>query len=170
MRLNKFIAAATGISRRAADEAVSQNRVRVNDLLPKAGQQVTGTDIVALDGRTLHAPKGVTTIMLHKPVGYKVYQVTLDTPLQPLHRQMICDHGVALQDGLSRFAIERAQDGDDIRWQIILSEGRNRQIRRTFAALGYKVKQLHRTRFGTYDLGDLATGKYRQTGNQAANA
>ena len=31
-----------------------------------------------------------------------------------------------------------------------MSEGRNRQIRRTFAALGYTVKKLHRTDFGNY--------------------
>ena len=43
---------------------------------------------------------------------------------------------------------------------VILSEGRNRQIRRTFAALGYTVTKLHRTQFGKYELGDLKPGKY----------
>ena len=33
-----------------------------------------------------------------------------------------------------------------------MSEGRNRQIRRTFAALGYTVIYLHRTIFGIYRL------------------
>lgn len=42
----------------------------------------------------------------------------------------------------------------------ILTEGRNRQIRRTFAALGYKVTKLHRTQFGKYELGHLSIGKY----------
>ena len=46
------------------------------------------------------------------------------------------------------------------RYVVILSEGRNRQIRRTFAALGYKVTKLHRTGFGKYELGDLKPGKY----------
>ena len=41
----------------------------------------------------------------------------------------------------------------------MLSEGRNRQIRRTFAALGYKVTRLHRTQFGKYQLSGLAPGK-----------
>ena len=42
---------------------------------------------------------------------------------------------------------------------VTLSEGRNRQIRRTFAALGYRVTKLHRTNFGKYELGDLQPGK-----------
>ena len=46
------------------------------------------------------------------------------------------------------------------RYTAILTEGRNRQIRRTFAALGYKVTKLHRIQFGKYQLGNLAFGKY----------
>ena len=42
---------------------------------------------------------------------------------------------------------------------VILTEGRNRQIRRTFAALGYKVTKLHRVQFGKYELGNLKPGK-----------
>ena len=42
---------------------------------------------------------------------------------------------------------------------VTLSEGRNRQIRRTFAALGYRVTKLHRINFGKYELGDLQPGK-----------
>ena len=42
---------------------------------------------------------------------------------------------------------------------VKLTEGRNRQIRRTFAALGYKVTALHRTQFGKYQLAGLAPGK-----------
>ncbi len=45
-------------------------------------------------------------------------------------------------------------------YTVVLAEGRNRQIRRTFAALGYKVTKLHRTHFGKYELGDLPVGKY----------
>jgi 23S rRNA pseudouridine2605 synthase len=42
-----------------------------------------------------------------------------------------------------------------------MHEGRNRQIRRTFAALGYDVIQLHRTQFGNYQLGRLQKGKLK---------
>ena len=43
-----------------------------------------------------------------------------------------------------------------------MHEGRNRQIRRTFAALGYEVIKLHRTHFGNYVLGSLSVGNYKE--------
>ena len=46
-------------------------------------------------------------------------------------------------------------------YTVILNEGRNRQIRRTFAALGYRVTRLHRTHFGKYELGNLAEGRFQ---------
>jgi len=46
-------------------------------------------------------------------------------------------------------------------YQVILSEGRNRQIRRTFAALGYKVVKLHRTEFGIFKLNNLSSGRFQ---------
>jgi 23S rRNA pseudouridine2605 synthase len=42
-----------------------------------------------------------------------------------------------------------------------MHEGRNRQIRRTFAALDYTVTRLHRTQFGPYMLDNLPIGKLR---------
>lgn len=80
----------------------------------------------------------------------KVYKVTLDTHLAPLHHQMINDHGVNLDDGVSRLQLER--EDDDTSWIVTMREGRNRQIRRTFDALGYRVTSLHRTDFGPYHL------------------
>jgi len=221
MRLNKYIASSTGLSRRAVDETIAQNRVLVNGQLPSPGQQVTKGDTVTLDkvAITRFDPTVDTiTIMLNKPVGYvvsrdgqgnrtvydllpeelhhlkpigrldkdssgllllttdgdlshqlthpsfqktKQYQVDLDRPLQPLHRQMISDYGVRLEDGPSKLQLERLQDSDDTRWGVTMQEGRNRQIRRTFDSLGYSVKKLHRTAFGNYVLGDLAAGKYK---------
>jgi 23S rRNA pseudouridine2605 synthase len=222
MRINKFLALATGMSRRSADVEISRGSVLVNGVPATAGVQVTAKDVVRYDGKSLNmslAHEGTphTTIMLNKPVGYvvsrngqgsrtiydllpaayhtlkpigrldkdssglllvtddgqlaqtlthpsqqkiKVYDITLDKPLRPLHRQMISDYGVRLNDGQSRFAVERVADGDDTRWRIHMHEGRNRQIRRTFAALGYTVARLHRTHFGTYHLGDLRQGSY----------
>lgn len=45
-------------------------------------------------------------------------------------------------------------------YQVTMYEGRNRQIRRTFAALGYIVTHLHRTTFGAYSLGDISPGNH----------
>lgn len=98
------------------------------------------------------------------PSFYKMkrYLVTLDQPLQPLHRQMIDDFGVQLPDGPSRLMLERQHDSDDRRWIVQMSEGRNRQIRRTFAALGYTVTKLHRTDFGNYSLGSIKRGEFTE--------
>lgn len=70
MRLNKFLAQATGISRRAADEAIAQNRVTVNGGAPTAGHQVADGDTVTLDGHILTLKAATQTIMLNKPSGY----------------------------------------------------------------------------------------------------
>jgi 23S rRNA pseudouridine2605 synthase len=89
----------------------------------------------------------------------KTYKVRLDHALEPLHQQMISDYGVQLEDGVSKMMLERLTD-DRIEWQVTMSEGRNRQIRRTFASLGYEVKKLHRTNFGNYSIGDIKPGKF----------
>ena len=86
----------------------------------------------------------------------KVYEVALDHELTPLHQQMISDYGVTLEDGVSTFLVTGIDQG----YQVTMQEGRNRQIRRTFAALGYEVTSLHRTQFGPLALGELASGSY----------
>lgn len=96
------------------------------------------------------------------PSFYKIktYQIELDQDLAPLHQQMISDFGVRLEDGNSKLGLERTSDSHRRSWTVTMSEGRNRQIRRTFSSLGYEVVKLHRTSFGNYQLGDLKPGKY----------
>ena len=92
----------------------------------------------------------------------KVYIVRLNRDLQPLHQQMIADYGVKLEDGISKLGLTRLdKDEKRLNFEVIMSEGRNRQIRRTFAALGYEVVKLHRKSFGKFDLGDLKSGEIR---------
>ena len=89
----------------------------------------------------------------------KRYEVTLDRDLEPLHQQIISDFGVDLPDGKSRLGLSHLDDGRK-KWLVIMSEGRNRQIRRTFAAIGYQVKALYRIQFGKYQLSGLESGKF----------
>lgn len=91
----------------------------------------------------------------------KVYEVTLDRDLEPLHQQMISDFGVTLEDGRSQLTLARLHDDSRRDWQVTMSEGRNRQIRRTFSSLGYTVEALHRVQFGAYSLGDMKQGEVR---------
>lgn len=93
----------------------------------------------------------------------KIYKVRLDKELEPLHQQMISDYGVHLEDGVSKFSLMRLSDTNRKEWQVTMSEGRNRQIRRTFTALGYTVTKLHRTNFGNYSLDDIKPGEYKIT-------
>lgn len=97
-----------------------------------------------------------------KFVKTKIYHVELHKPLAPLHQQMISDYGVQIGDGVSKFLLERIDDSRHS-WIITMTEGRNRQIRRTFSALDYDIVSLHRTAFGPYALGDLSVGKHEDT-------
>jgi 23S rRNA pseudouridine2605 synthase len=45
--------------------------------------------------------------------------------------------------------------------KIVIHEGRKRQVRKMFEAVGHPVLQLKRTAYGHLELGDLASGKYR---------
>ncbi len=90
----------------------------------------------------------------------KQYDVILDRPLEPLHQQMVSDFGISLEDGASQLILERQSD-DRKSWKVTMSEGRNRQIRRTFTAVGYTVIELHRTHFGPYELADLREDEYK---------
>lgn len=89
----------------------------------------------------------------------KRYEVELDRDLEPLHQQVISDFGIDLPDGKSRLGLSHLDNGRK-KWLVTMSEGRNRQIRRTFAAVGYQVKALHRIQFGKYRLSGLKSGKF----------
>jgi len=95
-----------------------------------------------------------------KFVKTKIYEVKINRELEPLHQQMIADFGVQLPDGRSQLGLARMSDNNRLEWQVTMSEGRNRQIRRTFDALGYKVVALHRIKFGNYELADLPEGEF----------
>ena len=95
----------------------------------------------------------------------KTYIVELDRPLEPLHQQMISDFGINLPDGLSKFLVTKLDSGVGKRLRVEMGEGRNRQIRRTFAALGYEVKMLDRIEFGHYKIGELKPGEFKELKN-----
>jgi 23S rRNA pseudouridine2605 synthase len=72
--------------------------------------------------------------------------------------------GVELSDGPTRPAVvTRVRDsGKYTHFEVILTEGRNRQVRRMVEAVGAKVLKLVRTRIGPLELGGLEIGTFRE--------
>ncbi|MBQ6486323.1 rRNA pseudouridine synthase [Candidatus Saccharibacteria bacterium] len=219
IRLNKFLAEKTGISRREADNFIAEKKVLINGKVAELGARIKENDEIVLNGKKVdNSPVSYTYLMLNKPENYvssrkaqgdvptlyellpdeykklktvgrldknssglilltddgdfafshthpkffkiKTYIITLDRALEPLHQQEISDFGIKLEDGPSKLFLTKLNDERTV-WQVEMSEGRNRQIRRTFSALGYEVIKLHRIEFGEYRLGDLKAGEFK---------
>ena len=68
--------------------------------------------------------------------------------------------GIYLEEGRAKAAHVHVEGANKVR--VVLTQGINRQVRRMFAALGYKVKRLTRTRLGPLRLGRLPRGSWRE--------
>lgn len=221
MRLNRYIATYSSLSRRKADALIESGGVIVNRKPAHVGMNVDHDDIVVIEGRRLLPIKRATlTVILNKPLGYvcsregqgsptiynllqnrmqhlniagrldkdssglvvltddgqllqqlshpsynkeKVYEVALDAPLKKADLDRI-KTGVDIGD--ERVSRLRVQNCSNIEhpncYQITMTEGRNRQIRRTFEALRYQVLQLHRTALGPYKLEELPEASFKE--------
>jgi pseudouridine synthase len=101
----------------------------------------------------------VTNPDSHLPKTYlvKASKVLTDAQLQRLR------DGIVLSDGPTRPAhVQRLRDsGKYTHFEITLSEGRNRQVRRMVEALDAKVLKLVRVQIGSLRIGTLQIGKWR---------
>ena len=100
----------------------------------------------------------------HPDTGpHKTYHVQVDCiPDAEVLEQLVT--GIMLQgERLSARSATLLRHGDKNAWlEIVLEEGRNRQIRRLLAALDIGVLRLIRVAIGTLALGDLQKGKWRE--------
>ncbi len=137
----------------------------IYELLPKKYQNLKSVGRLDKDssGLILLTNDGDFAFQMTHPKFAKIknYTVELDRELAPLHQQMISDFGVQLPDGNSKLGLVRVGESRK-KWDVTISEGRNRQIRRTFEALGYKVITLHRYKFGAYELSGLQAGEFTE--------
>jgi len=92
----------------------------------------------------------------------KTYLVTASPALSEAQLQRLRD-GLDLSDGPTRPAtVRRVRDSaQETQFEIVLTEGRNRQVRRMVEALDAKVLELVRIKLGPIKIGTLPIGKWR---------
>jgi 23S rRNA pseudouridine2605 synthase len=89
----------------------------------------------------------------------KAYRVELRRPPSESDLRKL-ERGVELEDGMTAPAKVRRLGEREI--ELVLREGRNRQVRRMAEAVGNRVVSLRRVRFGPIALGQLAEGEARR--------
>lgn len=91
------------------------------------------------------------------------YEVEVERRLDPATLRRLLE-GVPLEDGVARatrVSQVAAAGGGSRRVRVVLREGRKREVRRLFDAVGNPVLRLVRVRYGPIALGDLAPGAWR---------
>lgn len=90
----------------------------------------------------------------------KLYHVELDKPVKKEHLEGLLE-GIDLEDGKTYY--DKAEYVKDSANQVgvELHSGKNRVVRRTFEALGYKVVKLDRVKFAGLTKKDIPRGMYR---------
>jgi len=131
---------------------------RDNYLFPVGRLDLDTSGLLILTNDTAFAER-LTNPEYHVPKTY-VVKASKSLPEEQLRRLR---DGVELRDGLTRPAIvtRLREPGGKTVFEITITEGRNRQVRRMVEALDAKVVSLARTAIGTVTLGELAEGTTR---------
>lgn len=115
-----------------------------------------GLLLLTNDGELIHA---LTHPKFHIK---KVYLLKTDKPVSQEHIDLLVNDGVEDDGQILHAGAIRYKEELGSQWcEIDLYEGKNRQIRRMFSALGYTILKLKRTQFSAVKLRDLKPGKYR---------
>jgi 23S rRNA pseudouridine2605 synthase len=92
----------------------------------------------------------------------KEYLVQVKNRLNPEGLKAL-EKGIRLEDGMTALASVRVvKNHPPFDYSITIHEGRKRQVRRMFGALGHTVLALKRVRIGRLTLGDLKEGEVRE--------
>ncbi len=224
-RIQKYLAHQGIGSRRQVDSLLQQGRITVNGKVAKPGDQVSGGEKIAIDGKLQRLQQQVSRpkiLLYHKPVGeictrddpegredvfqnlpklnqgrwVSIGRLDINTsglllfcsdgqlanrlmhPSYQVEREYACRvrgevslemlqqlrDGITLEDGIARFEdiIDSGGTGTNHWYHVILREGRNREVRRLWEAVGVEVSRLMRVRYEQFHLPKwLKPGKFR---------
>ena len=140
-----------------------QKRQTVYDFLPPGykGLKYIGRLDLQSRGLLLFTDDGELAHRLTLP-KYKIlrhYLVWTDSPVKKSDAEQLIE-GIDLEDGIKGFA--EAVFFEEGCIELVLSEGKNREIRKMMAAIGYEIEDLQRIAYADIDLGDLTSGDYRE--------
>tara|TARA_Y100000817_G_C16733430_1_gene489059 strand:- start:36 stop:755 length:720 start_codon:yes stop_codon:yes gene_type:complete len=91
----------------------------------------------------------------------KEYEVLLDTTLSEADKKKLVK-GIMIENGIAKVQSIRGKSSSSPQYNLILIEGKKREIRLLMSALGKNVRRLERTRIGNFELGALATGSVQR--------
>jgi len=143
----------------------------VVDILPEKYRNLRLYPVGRLDkdstGLILLTNDGDLTFRLTHPrfEQEKEYLVTIGKHLKAEDRAEL-ETGIRLHDGTTSPAAIRAVASSPSSYSVTVHEGRKRQVRRMFAALGYRVVGLKRIRLAKLSLGALPEGAVRELTRQ----
>ncbi len=128
-------------------------------------QDTEGLLLLTNDGALAHA--------LTHP-SFEVERTYVALVRGPVRRRTVAQlrQGVELDDGLAR--PERVQVLEEQRGkallEVVMTEGRKREVRRLLGHAGLRVERLARVAYGPIELGDLRQGKWRFLGHREVGA
>ena len=224
-RIQKLLAHQGVASRRQVDAMLQQGRITVDGRTASPGDQISGREKIALDGKLIRLARFDSRprlLMYHKPVGevctradpqgrpdvfrnlprlsqgrwvgigrldintsglilftnqgelanrlmHPSYEIEREYAVRvhgSVTTEMLAQlkQGVELDDGMAKFEdiIDSGGEGSNHWYHVILKEGKNREVRRLWQALGVEVSRLVRVRYDSFNLPKwLKPGKYR---------
>jgi 23S rRNA pseudouridine2605 synthase len=119
-------------------------------------QDTEGLLLLTNDGELTHR-------LLHPSFEVpRTYVALVPGPVRKRSLSQLRD-GVELDDGLARATTVRVLEEEKSKAlvEIVMTEGRKREVRRMFGAIGLTVERLARVAYGGVELGELRQGKWR---------
>jgi 23S rRNA pseudouridine2605 synthase len=119
-------------------------------------QDTEGLLLLTNDGELTHR-------LLHP--SFEVERVYVALVPGPVRKRSLAQlrEGVELEDGIARATRVRVLEEERSKAlvEIVMTEGKKREVRRMFGAIGLTVERLARVAYGGVELGELRQGKWR---------